>query len=220
MLTCTHSNDATHSFRYHDCSAPVLDGIELAEPLQQLARTGVPDIPVLAGANLDEGTMFIGDTPPLDMCTATADDVVQWSTTLYGAELGPEVMAYYQNVMPGYAVPGTCPKGIDPDATHKRKEKGPPRGRRLRVEFMLTCTYSDDVILYTIIGMSPSIHWAGAMRSVGDAAILCRARELLAAARKQGAPAWWYLFTATPIASVNVRDKLPPSTSFLLTREH
>ena len=53
-------------------------------------------------------------------------------------------------------------------------------------------------------GAVPSIHWAGAMRSVGDSAILCRARDLLAAARKQGAPAWWYLFTATPIASVNV----------------
>ena len=62
--------------------------MELAQPLQELARTGVPNVPVLAGANLDEGTMFVSDSPPLDMCTATAEDVVQWSLGLYGDVLG------------------------------------------------------------------------------------------------------------------------------------
>lgn len=41
------------------------------------------------------------------------------------------------------------------------------------------------------------------MRSVGDAAILCRTRNLLRAAQVSGGEAWWYYFVATPISSIN-----------------
>ena len=41
------------------------------------------------------------------------------------------------------------------------------------------------------------------MRSAGDGAILCRSREMLAAAGSLGNPVFWYFFTATPIWSAN-----------------
>jgi para-nitrobenzyl esterase len=52
-------------------------------------------------------------------------------------------------------------------------------------------------------GESTSLHWQAAMRSAGDGAILCRSREMLAAAGSLGNPVYWYFFTATPIWSAN-----------------
>merc|ERR1719478_986467 len=49
--------------------------------------------------------------------------------------------------------------------------------------------------------------WVAAMRSAGDAAILCRTRELLQAAHNQNtSKVWWYYFTHTPIHSMNMGD--------------
>lgn len=51
------------------------------------------------------------------------------------------------------------------------------------------------------------------MRSAGDAAILCRTREFLTTASLTGGNGFWYQFTATPIASLNM-DRLPYMGSF------
>jgi len=50
--------------------------------------------------------------------------------------------------------------------------------------------------------------WVAAMRSAGDSAILCRARELLKAAQGKGknSKVWWYYFTHTPNRSINMDD--------------
>jgi len=48
--------------------------------------------------------------------------------------------------------------------------------------------------------------WLAAMRSAGDAAILCRTREMLRAAQKLGSAGYWYYFVATPIKSYNMGD--------------
>ncbi len=50
-----------------------------------------------------------------------------------------------------------------------------------------------------------SVWWQTAMRASGDSAILCPAREMLAAGGRPGS-AYWYFFTATPIHSVNMDD--------------
>jgi len=44
--------------------------------------------------------------------------------------------------------------------------------------------------------------WQAAMRSAGDAAIMCRTRQLLQA-HHEGNQGWWYFFTATPIFTIN-----------------
>eukprot|EP00038_Savillea_parva_P031306 m.84853 g.84853 ORF g.84853 m.84853 type:complete len:316 (-) comp9610_c0_seq5:269-1216(-) len=49
-------------------------------------------------------------------------------------------------------------------------------------------------------------NYIGAMRSAGDAAILCRTRDFLRAASDNGGNGFWYQFTATPIASLNMAD--------------
>lgn len=52
--------------------------------------------------------------------------------------------------------------------------------------------------------------WLSAMRSAGDAAILCRTRQLLrAGASNAGTGSWWYYFKATPIFSYNFDDMAP-----------
>jgi carboxylesterase type B len=55
----------------------------------------------------------------------------------------------------------------------------------------------------TIVSSNTTRAWQAAMRSAGDSAILCRTRELLRAAEKQGNKVWWYYFIATPIFTVN-----------------
>ena len=55
-----------HSYtcQYMFVQAPTVDGVELTQPLiHQSTQHPNKDVPVLAGANLDEGTEFMGDTP-------------------------------------------------------------------------------------------------------------------------------------------------------------
>ena len=46
--------------------------------------------------------------------------------------------------------------------------------------------------------------WVAAMRSAGDSAILCRVREILRGADRMKSQSWSYLFTATPLYSINM----------------
>mmetsp|Transcript_22536 Transcript_22536/g.58831 ORF Transcript_22536/g.58831 Transcript_22536/m.58831 type:complete len:203 (-) Transcript_22536:1570-2178(-) len=60
---------------------------------------------------------------------------------------------------------------------------------------------------------APITNYIGAMRSAGDAAILCRTRDFLMTAAKNGGNGFLYLFTATPIMSLNM-DHIPYMGSF------
>ena len=76
-----------------------LDGVELSVPLSELSRSkdALPKgVALLAGANLDEGTEFMSEAPPLG-CDATDADFLAWATKFYGQELGPLVPSLYKN---------------------------------------------------------------------------------------------------------------------------
>jgi carboxylesterase type B len=84
---------------FTDASAPTLDGVELSVPLSELSRSkdALPkNVALLAGANLDEGTEFMMEAPPL-ACDATDAEFLEWSTKFYGPELGPLVPKLYAN---------------------------------------------------------------------------------------------------------------------------
>eukprot|EP00039_Didymoeca_costata_P011207 m.156348 g.156348 ORF g.156348 m.156348 type:complete len:658 (-) comp15098_c0_seq14:72-2045(-) len=153
-----------------DSIGPVEDGVELPAPLAVLTR-GKPqsNVSVIAGSNLDEGTMFIGYTNPLD-CNASKLGLSYWASIFYGESIGlkiPELYATVEQPTP------LC------DSYHS--SEGPP-----------------------------SAEWLGAMRSVGDYAILCRVRDMLNQVSSAGLSAHWYLFKATPIFSVNVSPRSMP----------
>ena len=85
---------------FTDASAPTLDGVELSEPLSELSRSKdalSKGVALLAGANLDEGTEFMADAPPL-ACDATDSEFLAWSTQFYGPKLGPLVPMLYTNL--------------------------------------------------------------------------------------------------------------------------
>lgn len=145
-----------------DASAPTEDGVELPAPLQLLTRqqSNVLDIPMLGGANLDEGTEFMGLTPPL-ACNATEQQFIQWALHFFGPNLGMLVPSVYKDLI--QPAPLCESRGLP----------GPT-----------------------------SEWWQKAMRAAGDAAILCRTREILLTSSQ----AFWYEFRATPIYSVNMFD--------------
>lgn len=154
-----------------DGVAPAVDGVELVAPIAELARLPLPHAAappdVLAGSNLDEGTEFIHDCPPL-MCNATTADFITWAEALFGPALGAAVPSLYGLAQLGSPTPLCAPGGPTTPA------------------------------------------WLGAMRSAGDYAILCRARELLRVAAQGGGRVWWYRFEATPVFSLNFpRQALP-----------
>merc|ERR1711966_521557 len=51
-----------------------------------------------------------------------------------------------------------------------------------------------------------TMQWVAAMRSAGDGAILCRARQMLKSSQQKGNTVWWYFFTHTPIKTLNFPD--------------
>eukprot|EP00040_Diaphanoeca_grandis_P018599 m.97852 g.97852 ORF g.97852 m.97852 type:complete len:660 (+) comp27016_c0_seq1:1025-3004(+) len=82
-----------------DALAPAIDGVELSAPLTQLYKTNMAQgIDVLAGSNLDEGTEFMGATPPL-ACNASAADLRAWATLQFGDEIGQLLPSAYAHVV-------------------------------------------------------------------------------------------------------------------------
>jgi len=77
---------------YTDAWAPVLDGVDLAEPIQDRIHKGAiaPGVPLLLGSNLDEGTEFMYVTPPLK-CNASHAEFQVWADSFYGDSLGPQI---------------------------------------------------------------------------------------------------------------------------------
>jgi len=78
-----------------DAFGPTLDGVELAVPLQQLARGPLPKgVDVLAGSNLDEGTEFMDYLTNI-RCNATRAELDAWLARQFGDALGPRVAPLY-----------------------------------------------------------------------------------------------------------------------------
>jgi len=83
---------------FTDAAAPTEDGVELAAPLATLARGPVPrGVELLAGSNLDEGTMFMSECPAIP-CDASEEDLKAWAVRMYGADLGRMVPAAYESL--------------------------------------------------------------------------------------------------------------------------
>ena len=84
-----------------DAWAPVVDGVELPDAIEARLGAGhvAPDAAVLAGSNLDEGTMFISLTPPI-ACGANASQFAAWASTYFGAALAAAVVPLYQQLQP------------------------------------------------------------------------------------------------------------------------
>ena len=82
---------------YTDAFAPVVDGVALPSDLISLLDKGhvAPGVPILAGSNRDEGTIFMGLTPRLRCRTATASALSDWANAFYGAELGAQIPHLY-----------------------------------------------------------------------------------------------------------------------------
>ena len=76
--------------------APVVDGVDTKRSILADIREGriMPNVTVLLGSNLDEGTIFMYLTPELG-CTANATDFRAWASAFYGDALGPAVASAY-----------------------------------------------------------------------------------------------------------------------------
>ena len=76
--------------------APVVDGVDTKRSILADINEGriMPNVTVLLGSNLDEGTIFMYLTPVLG-CTANATDFRAWSSAFYGDALGPAVASAY-----------------------------------------------------------------------------------------------------------------------------
>jgi len=81
-----------------DAAAPTEDGVELAAPLAELARgPAPPGVALLAGSNLDEGTMFMSECPAI-ACNASEEQFKAWAVKAFGQSLGAQVPAAYSMV--------------------------------------------------------------------------------------------------------------------------
>jgi carboxylesterase type B len=76
--------------------APVVDGVDTKRSITQDINEGriAPNVSVLLGSNLDEGTIFMYLTPPL-RCDANLTAFQDWARAFYGDSLGEAVVAAY-----------------------------------------------------------------------------------------------------------------------------
>ena len=175
-----------------DAFAPVIDGVALSTDIVSLiaAKQLAPDVPVLTGSNMDEGTIFMMLTPRLT-CQASASDFGEWATAFYGASLGGAVTAAYAPEDLRAPIP-ECkryPEGIrrgsgDSGGTASPPASSPPSS-------------------------SPPAsgeYYMAAMRSAGDYAITCRVRDAARALATTGHPVFTYYFAHTPAYSENYQD--------------
>lgn len=83
---------------YTDAAAPTEDGVELSESLQSRARTSIPpNVNILGGSNLDEGTEFMYLTPRIK-CNANASVLNAWTIEQFGPSLGAKVPTVFGKV--------------------------------------------------------------------------------------------------------------------------
>jgi len=80
-----------------DGYAPVLDGVDLTETIQDaLAKGTIADVPILFGTNLDEATEFMSLLPGLH-CNASKSEFEDWAVLAYGSDIGEKVGGLYSD---------------------------------------------------------------------------------------------------------------------------
>lgn len=82
-----------------DAWAPVIDGVALGGSIVDLIAAGkvAPGVDILAGSNMDEGTIFMYLTPKIN-CFANASQLSAWAQSFYGLELGARIPDLYSEV--------------------------------------------------------------------------------------------------------------------------
>eukprot|EP00747_Dinoflagellata_sp_TGD_P105947 gnl/TRDRNA2_/TRDRNA2_169708_c1_seq1.p1 gnl/TRDRNA2_/TRDRNA2_169708_c1~~gnl/TRDRNA2_/TRDRNA2_169708_c1_seq1.p1 ORF type:complete len:571 (+),score=57.38 gnl/TRDRNA2_/TRDRNA2_169708_c1_seq1:95-1714(+) len=82
-----------------DTWAPVLDGVDLAVPLEGSIGRGelAPNVDVLVGTNLDEASTFtyLGIWLP---CNGSSQDLTDWARNFYGETLGQKASHLYSKI--------------------------------------------------------------------------------------------------------------------------
>ena len=161
-----------------DSWAPVVDGVALPQSIVKLIGAGkiAPGTALLAGSNMDEGTLFMMLTPKI-RCSAGASDLDTWARQFYGPKLGAHVPQLYAKLR--QPVP-QCSRFVEEEGAEKEDGghvAAPP---------------------------PPSAHYyMAAMRSAGDYAITCRVRSAGLRLSALGHSVYTYYFTHTPKASLN-----------------
>ena len=167
-----------------DAWAPAVDGKQLPDAIiPRIANGQVAKVPILAGSNMDEGTIFMGLTPRLT-CEATEKQLAEWAIAFYGEEIGENIPALYAQL-----------RQPVPLCVHMEKD-----GEARSVE-------EADLAA----SPPPPAHhsFMAAMRSAGDYAITCRVRSAATsfATLKSGPmPVYTYYFTHTPKYSANYHN--------------
>jgi carboxylesterase type B len=82
---------------YTDAWAPAVDGAAIPETVIARLDAGhvAPGVAILAGSNMDEGTIFMGLTPRLRCDKSTAKDLEEWAVAFYGPTLGAQIPHLY-----------------------------------------------------------------------------------------------------------------------------
>lgn len=99
-----------------DAWAPVVDGVDLVEPIERSVARGrlAAGVDLLLGTNLDEGTEFMSLTPPL-RCNATPADLRAWARAFYGPAVGARLEALYNSSSLERPLPACGPGGSPAD---------------------------------------------------------------------------------------------------------
>ena len=80
-----------------DAWAPSVDGVAQDGDIIRRLNEGkvAPGVSILAGSNMDEGTIFMGLTPRMSCRTSSASSLQQWADAFYGTALGAQIPTLY-----------------------------------------------------------------------------------------------------------------------------
>ena len=131
-----------------DMWAPAVDGVDLPLSFVDAAAQGslAPGVDILAGSNMDEGTLFMGLLPTL-RCNASDADFGAWATDYFGAAMGakvPPVFASLRDPVPPCVdhhygpTPAPAPGPPAPGAAHARQA-----AMRASGDFVISCPLRD-----------------------------------------------------------------------------
>ena len=197
---------------FTDSWAPVVDGVALPQSIVSAFDAGklAPGVSVLAGSNMDEGTIFMGLTPRID-CRASDSVLAEWSTQFYGEAVGGRIPHLYSTLR-------------EPIPICDHHTAAAAAGPRARLSAALSATASewgltDEPSRHPIVEDPSAVPpppsasspppppaysaYMAAMRSAGDYAITCRVRAAAATLAAKGQAVYTYYFAHTPKYSAN-----------------
>ena len=212
-----------------DNFAPVLDGVEMSKSITDLIAEGriAPNVDVLIGSNLDEGTVFMSLTPHLT-CSASEADLSKWAQTFYGDALYADVLAAYQNLttpIPQCGAKSAAEaRRAEVDAVERERDAGARRQwaaaglRHSQPPPMPPPSPPSSPPPSPLAAPPPPLgyQYMAAMRSAGDYTITCRVREAaksLTHHQHANHSVFSYFFTHTPTYSANY-EHLPSLGAF------